>query len=205
MGARNTAAARTGVNGGRECAKVPAGAWHARETVWGESQRVRLTTGPPSLVTDAERVRSIHAVGFAGDRVLLVENRDGTWTFPGGRLEGKETPREALKREVWEEARATLAPDQRPVAATRIEFLNRVPGRIYRVHPSFLVWVVADVAHLSDEPHHDPCEYVTGRRVATPDEAFALLGPLERRVLEAALAARACGSGPPEMRAGAAA
>lgn len=167
---------------------MPPGAWHSTNALWGASQRVRLTTGPVSLVSDPERIRSVHLIGFLDDgEVLLVENKDGSWTFPGGRLEGAETTDEALIREVWEEARATVAPGYVPVAVTQIEFINRVPGRVYRVHPSFLLWVAGRVAALSDEPHHDPADGVTGRRVVTIDEARELLGPLEARVLDAAL------------------
>ncbi len=161
-----------------------------REAVWGGGQRVRLVTGPPSLVTDPDRVRSIHAVGFVGDDVLLVQNKDGSWTFPGGRLEERETIDEALERELWEEARATLAPGYVPVAATRVEFLNRVPGKVYRFHPTFLLWVAGQVAVLSDEPHHDPADFVTGRRVTSVEEARELLPPLEQEVLQAAVAGR---------------
>ena len=175
---------------GRTGKRIPAGAWHVLETRWGDSQRVRLTTGAPALVGDPIQVRSIHVVAFAdgGDDVLLVQNKDHSWTFPGGRLEGCETLREALDREVWEEARAQVAPDFVAIAATRIEFLNRVPGRVYRVHPTYLLWVMAPVAYLSDEPHHDPADSVIGRRVASILDARPLLGALEQCVLDAALA-----------------
>jgi 8-oxo-dGTP pyrophosphatase MutT (NUDIX family) len=133
-------------------------------------------------------IRSIHLVGFVGkDDVLLVQNKDGSFTFPGGRLEGNETLDAALHREVWEEARATIATGFRPVAATRIDFLNRVPGRVYRVHPSYISWVVGQVAALADEPCHDPAEGVVDRLVTTIPDAMMRLGPLEQRVLEAAL------------------
>ncbi len=183
------AAARSVTNKRGGAVPVPPGAWHACEAVWGECQRVRLVTGPPSLVDAAEWVRSIHAVPFVdADRVLLVENRDGAWTFPGGRLEGSETPDDALTREVWEEARATLCADHAPVAATRIDFVNRAPGRIHRLHPSYILWVVARVANLSDEPCHDPAPNgVVGRAVVTLNHARRLLPPLEVRVLDAAL------------------
>lgn len=166
------------------------GAWHVAEALWGSGQRVRLITGPPSLVTEPERVRSVHAALFldAGARVLLVQNKDESWTFPGGRLEGMESPDEALVREVWEEARAIPAPGYVPVAATRIEYLNRVPGRVYRCHPAFLLWVCGQVATLSDEPHHDPADFVARRCVTTLIEARALLAPLEQCILDAASA-----------------
>lgn len=169
--------------------RLPPNAWHSVDAVWGEAQRVRLVTGPPSLVGEAVHVRSIHVVGFVGDDVLLVQNKDETWTFPGGRLEDSETLDEALHREVWEEARARLAPGYRKIAATRVEFLNRVPGRVYRVHPTFFSWVAGPIADLSDEPHHDPADGVIGRRVVSVEQARALLGPLEQTVLEAALKA----------------
>ncbi len=176
-------------SGNKKQAAMPPGAWYATEAVWGGNQRVRLVTGSPALVGEAvERVRSVHAVLFTDDeKVLLVQNKDGSWTFPGGRLEERETTDEALARELWEEARARARPDYVPLAATQITFVNRVPGRIHRVHPTFLLWVTGRVAVLSDEAHHDPADYVIGRRVALVDEARALLPPLESGVLNAAL------------------
>jgi 8-oxo-dGTP pyrophosphatase MutT (NUDIX family) len=167
---------------------LPAGAWRVEEALWGDSQRVRLITGAPTLADDTERVRSIHALAFldSGD-LVLAENRDGTYTFPGGRLEGGETLTQALLREIWEEVRATLSPEFKSLAVTKIEFINRVPGRVYRVHPTYLLWVIGKIVALSDEPVVDPANGVVGRRICTPDEAMSLLPELERRVLEEAL------------------
>lgn len=177
---RNKAAKRTA---------LPPNAWHSVDAVWGESQRVRLITGAPSLASDSVHIRSIHVVGFVGMDVLLVQNKDGSWTFPGGRLEDAETLDQALHREVWEEARARIAPGYKKIAATRVDFLNRVPGRVYRVHPTYFSWVAGEVAQLSDEPHHDPADGVIGRRVVSLSDARPLLGPLEQVVLDAALRA----------------
>jgi len=176
---------------------MPSKAWHRVDSVWGESQRVRLTTGMPALIGDSAYVRSIHVVAFLqnGD-VLLVENKDGTFTFPGGRLEERETLAQALKRELWEEARAVLKnPDAQPtpIAATHVEFLNRLPGRTYRMHPTYFLWVVGFVETLADEPCHDPADGVVGRHILTVEEARGKLGALEESVLDAALRYRVQG------------
>jgi len=171
----------------RRSTSETSGAWHVEETLWGDSQRVRLVTGPPTLIDDIAMVRSIHAVAFHDDGILLVQNRDGSWTFPGGRLEGGESLEQALGRELWEEARARIVPDYQPLAVTRIDFVNRVPGRVYRVHPTYLMWVVGSVAELSDEPHNDPANSVVGRRIVDSESAHDLLPALEQRVLREAL------------------
>jgi 8-oxo-dGTP diphosphatase len=169
---------------GRKKNGAVAGAWLTEETTWGETQRVRLITGGPSLIEQSEQVRSIHMVGFVGEgQVLIVQSRDGSWTFPGGRLEGGETLGEALSREVWEEAGARIAGGWRRVAATRIDFINRVPGRVYRVHPTYLLWVAGEVTELAHEPDPDPVGGVVARAVLKLDEAHELLPALERRVL----------------------
>jgi 8-oxo-dGTP pyrophosphatase MutT (NUDIX family) len=162
------------------------------ESVWGDSQRVRLTTGQPSLVSDPVYIRSIHAIAFLpeSEGVLLVENKDRSFSFPGGRVEGGETLEQALHREVWEESRARLTPHLYPFAVTRIEFLNCAPGRILRVHPTFLSWVMGTVAELTDEPHHDPADTVIGRHILSYDEAMYRLGALEQVVLSVALRLR---------------
>ena len=167
-----------------------AGGWLTEEAVWGESQRVRLITGSPGLIEVNEQVRSIHMAGFVGaDNVLVVQSRDGSWTFPGGRLEGGETLNMALEREIWEESGARIAPEWTRIAATRIDFLNRVPGRVYRVHPTYLLWVAGTITELAEEPDPDPVGGVVARAVLPIPEAYELLPRLERRVLDAALAA----------------
>jgi 8-oxo-dGTP diphosphatase len=164
-----------------------AGAWLTEETTWGEAQRVRLITGGPGLIEQSEQIRSIHMVGFVGQELLVVQSRDGSWTFPGGRLEGGESLEDALSREIWEEAGARIASGWKRIAATRIDFINRVPGRVYRVHPTYLLWVAGDVTELAEEPDPDPVGGVVARAVLSIADAQMLLPPLERRVLDEVL------------------
>src|SRR5262245_31376174 len=55
-------------------------------------------------------VPSVAGLVRDGDRVLLVQDRDGgRWSTPGGALELDDTPADAVIREVWEETGLTVA------------------------------------------------------------------------------------------------
>ncbi len=65
---------------------------------------VRILSKPP--VDGAETLERVSAGGiiFSGGKVLLIRRRDqGTWIFPKGHVEEKETDKEAAVREVSEE------------------------------------------------------------------------------------------------------
>ncbi len=50
-----------------------------------------------------KREFSAGGVLFRDDKVLLIQNPSGVWTFPKGLIEKGETPEEAAVREVYEE------------------------------------------------------------------------------------------------------
>lgn len=60
-------------------------------------------------------IRAVFLVGLRAGRVLAIENDRG-WDLPGGHIEPGETPIEALRREVLEEAGAVFD-DAQPYGA----------------------------------------------------------------------------------------
>ncbi len=53
----------------------------------------------------------VYAIGFNGDRFLMVENpKRGGWEMPGGKVEEGEDPRDASVREFREEAGVLFLP-----------------------------------------------------------------------------------------------
>jgi 8-oxo-dGTP pyrophosphatase MutT (NUDIX family) len=70
-----------------------------------------MTTAPRD--NDAYRFPvSVKAVVLRGDAVVLVKNRRDEWELPGGKLERNEEPAACVTREIEEELRLSIRPDQ---------------------------------------------------------------------------------------------
>ncbi|HEY3421224.1 MAG TPA: NUDIX domain-containing protein [Methanomassiliicoccales archaeon] len=56
-------------------------------------------------------MRWVYAIGFTGDRFLMVHNpKRGGWEMPGGKVEDGESPQDASVREFREEAGVLFLP-----------------------------------------------------------------------------------------------
>lgn len=164
---------------------------------WGQ-QPVRLTAWRrATLPTDAPTT-SVHIVAFHGPRVLVVRDRKGVFGFPGGRLEPGETQAEAMAREVYEEAQAHLRPGYSLYAAIKIEYTERIPGRIYPYDYSYMA-MYAGIVRALDPIRTDPAGYITSRALFTRAECEKHLLAHDQILLreaQAALMAQPHGYGP---------
>jgi len=77
--------------------KFPAGRWKRQQMLFHPAPS-RAPMRPFAVVVFA----------WEGDRVLLCDIPGRGWTVPSGRVEPHEDPREAARREAYEEAGATL-------------------------------------------------------------------------------------------------
>ncbi|WKA52331.1 NUDIX domain-containing protein [Planococcus liqunii] len=69
---------------------------------WG-SGKVELAWEQGSDLPPRELITSVHGFCFFQNRLLLVKLKHRGWDFPGGHIEGSETPMECFQREALEE------------------------------------------------------------------------------------------------------
>lgn len=141
---------------------------------WGQ-QPVRLTAWRRSSLPDDGPVTSVHILALFGSRLLLVRDRKGVYGFPGGRLDPGESREEAMAREVYEEANATVEPGYLLYAVVKIEYRQRIPGRSYPHEFSYLAMYAGKIASL-DPFSGDPAGFIVERALFTRREC-------ERRLL----------------------
>ncbi|WP_433750660.1 NUDIX domain-containing protein [Falsibacillus pallidus] len=69
---------------------------------WGEAV-VKLTWIQGTALPPRDFITSVHGFCFHEGKVLLVNLNHRGWDFPGGHIEGNETPQECFHREAYEE------------------------------------------------------------------------------------------------------
>lgn len=74
---------------------------------WGKTRAVFV---PANYPLPAAPVAAALAFVMQGERFVLADIAGRGWCVPGGRLETSESAEDAVRREAWEEAGATLGP-----------------------------------------------------------------------------------------------
>jgi len=156
---------------------------------WGQ-QPVRLTAWLCSALPDDAPVTSVHIVALFGSRLLVVRDRKGVYGFPGGRLDRGESREQAMDREVYEEANALVAPGYLLFAVIKIEYLQRLPGRVYPNDFSYLAMYAGRIKAL-DPFNGDPAGIILERATFTRQECERRLLQHDRLLMRAGMDAMA--------------
>ncbi len=145
--------------------------------------RVVLSTVLPPI----ETITAALALAFEGDRFLLTNLAARGWDIPGGHVEPRESPEEAMRREVYEETGARLGP-ARLIGYQQFRIFAPKPTEYRYPYPeSHQVFYYAQVVSLDELA---PSEETTGRALLPPAEARQVSWVRHHQALyEAALAA----------------
>jgi 8-oxo-dGTP pyrophosphatase MutT (NUDIX family) len=144
-----------------------------------------FTLMAPAWAPPAEQVTQALGICFTTDgRVVMVTWNEQQWTFPGGTVEPGETVREALIREVAEEACSTVVACEYLACQHVADPLNPDGTTSYY---QTRWWARVNVNPW--RPEHE----MTGRRLVPPDLVLPTLfwseKVIARRLLDLALAA----------------
>lgn len=72
--------------------------------VMWDGQTVSLTWQPYKQLHASDVVTSVHGCCFLDGKLVLVQVKERGFNVPGGHLENGESPKQALRREIYEEA-----------------------------------------------------------------------------------------------------
>lgn len=134
------------------------------------SGELRITkSGAPAPV---DLTTSVHGLCFLNDSILMVKDRDDRgWNIPGGHIENGETLEAALRRELREEAAASVR-SLKPVGYYHIHIEGPEPENLKGPYPDGYMQVFF-CSLRSLEPFASDHE-TTARRLFPPIEARSL-------------------------------
>jgi ADP-ribose pyrophosphatase YjhB (NUDIX family) len=137
-----------------------------------------------------ELVSSVRAVVLREDSVLTMTNLYGDHILPGGRVEEGETHSEALRRELFEEARVELAIMGR-IGFMHLRHTSPKPEDYRYLYPVFIwqIWAASLVEFRPDLMVDDGCE-VSFRLLSFQEIGELNLDSHRAAFLEEALAMR---------------
>ncbi len=136
-----------------------------------------------------ELITSVRAIVRVGERLVALQNRDGTHLLPGGRLEPGETHLGALRREIEEET--GLIPSWTSDVIGFLHFHHMTPRPPNYPYPYPDMFHLVFVADASGEPRSGDVDgYEERAFLVSRAEALALADDFALPLLHAALATR---------------
>lgn len=125
-----------------------------RETVWpwGPTRVVfeQVDVAPPGHL-----ISNVNLVPFIGEQWVILRLEDGSWEIPGGTLEPNETYRDAISRELLEEAGAALV-SFTPVGAWDCHSEATKPFRPHLPFPNSYRFVCMGEVKIIGKPLNPP-------------------------------------------------
>ena len=153
-------------------------------TVKGKQCNLRLLGS--SYVPDFEKVTSVAGLIFDNDSILAVRLKNRGVDIPGGHTEAYDkSPEETLKREVLEEASATIRD---------LKLLDVIESDYLGSEPNQLTYMLIYSAKLDQLLPYDETDEVACERLRLPKESFLELYTGGNKALMKALVKNACQS-----------
>jgi len=166
---------------------------------WGQ-QPVRLTAWRCDTPPEDAPVTSVHIVALFGSRLLVVRDRKGVYGFPGGRLDRGESREQAMDREIYEEANAFVEPGYVLYAVIKIEYTQRLQGRVYPNEYSYLAMYAGKIKAL-DPFNGDPAGIILERAIFTRQDCERHLLDHDKILLREGISAMLRSGDNPDVRA----
>lgn len=139
-----------------------------QQTGWGSIEAEFVLDMPKESL-----ISNVSIVPFIDRRCVVIRWDDGTWEVPGGTLEQGEHYRDAVRRELMEEAGAVLH-TYKPFGAWKCFSHHPQPYKPHLPHPEFYRLVgYGDVEICSQPQIPDDGEKVVAVEVMSVDEAAA--------------------------------
>lgn len=149
-----------------------------RDIHWGPvTAKFELT----HLIEDESLVSNVSIIPFIGDQCVMIQLEDGRWELIGGTLEPKESYKDALKRELMEEAGAELTNYRIFFGQFRCTSCADSPFRPHIPHPDFIRAVVfGDVKIVGKPLNPEDGEKIAKVEAVDLDEAVRRLEEIRR-------------------------